>query len=189
MKKILSLLLFAYTSLSFGQAIDYDNVKWTVKDSSGFNVNYIRSSDIQVSDSIISFTISPRSYKSIWDCKIQNIGADKINIKWKDAAMGSSNPSRILFGDLRMFEINKELPDAVIYRGSFIEKEIGGEYYIGKEYTPNMIPLKEMKKDFKKTGSVQNCNVTIIIPIEYNGMLKTCKFVFIGEYAGKIKSK
>lgn len=186
MKKLLLILVAFFPLLTYAQVIDTDNVKWELKNKDGFNVKYTNWGEIVISDSVVTCTIRPKSYTPFWAFEIKNDGVEKIIVKWKEAAMGSYNTSRILFGDMRKFEINREIPDATIYKGSSLRKDIVGENYIG-EYSSGMVLLKQMKDSFKKTKKTQYTNVTIIIPIEYNGIEKLYKFELDGEYAGKIK--
>lgn len=190
MRKLLLLLLLSFISnYLFSQAIDSRDVEWILKDNKEYSVNYEYSkygSDIIISDGLVEFKFTPKSSSIFWDCKISNIGSDKIIIKWNESAMGAHNVSKIVFGDMNSLDMKRETPDALLYKDSYISKDIAGSYYIGDSYMLDMVRLKDMKKDFKNTKMPQTASVTIIIPIEYNNNQKIYKFVFSGEYRGKI---
>lgn len=188
MRNVLFILLFSFPLLLSSQIIDYDHVKWDLKNKDDYKVEYTNWGEIIISDSIVSFTIRPKASKMLWDCKISNTGSDKIIVKWNEAAMGSYSVSKIVFGDMNSFDMKREIPNALIYKDSYLNKSIGGSNYIGDGYILDMVRLKDMKKDFKKQKKTQFTSVTIIIPIEYDGVEKLYKLDLRGEYAGKIKN-
>lgn len=169
------------------QAIDYYDIVWQVDDNTGFNVQY-ENRYITISDSLVSIKIRPEASNIAWSCDISNKTSDKVVIKWKDATMGNSSTSRVLFGDMRMFEISNEVPDGILYKNGSISKDILGEEYARNSYL-SLVYFKDMKKAYKKYKLPQTCSVHINIPIEHNGVVKIFELVFRGEYSGKQSNK
>lgn len=186
MKKTFFAIFVLLPLLLSAQVVDYDHVVWDLKNKDGYNIEY-NSSEISISDENLTFSITPKAYTPMWSCNIYNHGVDKVLIKWNEAAMGSYITSRMLFGDMRQFEINREIPSATLYKNGSLSKQIIGEDYA--KYGNDMVRLKDLKKSFKKTKEPQNTSVTIIIPIEINNETKLYQFELSGTYAGKIKKK
>lgn len=183
MKKWLLLSFVFFSIVVNAQYIDYNKITWSgVCDNK--NVSYDRFYGITIQDSIVSISVKPITDRNDWDINIKNISKSKIIIKWEAATIGDSYSStRVLFGTMKMYQINDPMQPSVIYQGSSLDKNIIGQQYAENEFY-NLVSKKEMKKWFKKYKRPEKRTVVLIVPIEYNDKEYIYKLQYTATYSG-----
>lgn len=164
---------------------DFEGLKWTVKSDNLHTSEYLPD-ELILEDDSLSFDFSPNftSYRQEIRVHIYNKTGQKVRVKWNEAVLYGS---RVLFADMRRFEINQPLQDGIIYSQQGIYKTLTNEFIANNPYV-RIVDFDGLKKTYKKTKTIQSKDFTLIIPILYSDNKEVdYKFNFIATYDGTKK--